>query len=313
MNCFQDTPDNYDENSLFPLKEFNPDNNDDNNLSDLINNERDKYFDNKNKEFDDLINIDLITPKFTDAETYTKHFLEQKRERENDDNISDENLYHNNNIINENEKEKEINIIIKEKETNTQTKRLGRLRKDDDNTEDIKHTKFGEDNMMKKIKAAVSKYTLNLLNNSLKYTRQKFCPLCTELNEDLKRNTNMDLLDKKIYNIFESYEVNKNNIMLENQNIMLMKKIFEENIETETINILNMTYKDILDRIREIDSVSFLNAIREKEKKYKGKKKFNVDDYMKKLTDLLYDYEHWFEIKNARKVVKKRKNVIKIE
>jgi hypothetical protein len=56
-----------------------------------------------------------------------------------------------------------------------------------------------------------------------------------------------------------------------------------------------------------------LNAIREKEKKYKGKKKFNVDDYMKKLTDLLYDYEHWFEIKNARKVVKKRKNVIKIE
>ena len=28
---------------------------------------------------------------------------------------------------------------------------------------------------------------------------------------------------------------------------------------------------------------------------------------MKKLTDLLYDYEHWFEIKNARKVVKKEK------
>ena len=34
---------------------------------------------------------------------------------------------------------------------------------------------------------------------------------------------------------------------------------------------------------------------------------------MKTLTDLLYDYEHWFEIKNARKVVKKRKNVIKME
>ena len=117
----------------------------------------------------------------------------------------------------------------------------------------------------------------------------------------------MILLDKKIYNIFESYEVNKNNIMLENQNIMLMKRIFEENIETETINILNMTYRNILDRIRDIDSVSFLNAIREKEKKYKGKKKFNVDYYMEKLTDLLYDYEHWFEIKFPRKVVKKEK------
>ena len=107
--------------------------------------------------------------------------------------------------------------------------------------------------------------------------------------------------------LFESYEVNKNNIMLENQNIMLIKRIFEENIETETINILNMTYRNILDRIRDIDSVSFLNAIREKEKKYKGKKKFNVDYYMEKLTDLLYDYEHWFEIKLPRKVVKKEK------
>ena len=63
--------------------------------------------------------------------------------------------------------------------------------------------------MMKKIKAAISKYILNLLNNSLKYTRQKFCPLCSELNEDLKRNTNMDLLDKKIYNIFETYLIRK--------------------------------------------------------------------------------------------------------
>ena len=80
-----------------------------------------------------------------------------------------------------------------------------------------------------------------------------------------------------------------------------IKKIIEENKEKKTINLLNMKFIDILDHIREKDLDNFLNRIKNKEKKNKGK---HIDSFMEDVKHLLLNYEKWFRIKNGRKTAK---------
>ena len=69
-----------------------------------------------------------------------------------------------------------------------------------------------------------------------------------------------------------------------------------------------MTYKDILDLIREKDSENFLGKIRKKETKNNKNSTENVEFYMQEIKSLLYQYEDWFGFKLGRNVEKKKKN-----
>jgi hypothetical protein len=61
-----------------------------------------------------------------------------------------------------------------------------------------------------------------------------------------------------------------------------------------------MTYKDILDQIRQKDSSFFLEEIRKKESRKKKNTPEIINSYLKKLEDLLFSYENWFGSKLGR-------------
>ena len=65
-----------------------------------------------------------------------------------------------------------------------------------------------------------------------------------------------------------------------------------------------MKFRDVLNHIREKDLENFLEKIKEKEKKNKGK---SIDLYMEHVIHFLYEFENWFKIKNGRNVGKKIK------
>ena len=79
----------------------------------------------------------------------------------------------------------------------------------------------------------------------------------------------------------------------------------EENVEKKTLKILKMKFQDVLNLIREKDLENFLEKIKEKEKKNKGK---SIDSYMELVNYLLKDYENWFKRKNGKNTNKKIKN-----
>ena len=102
-----------------------------------------------------------------------------------------------------------------------------------------------------------------------------------------------------------SEDLNGHHINNNDSNKNLIKKIFEENIEIKTINILNMKFSDILKHIRENDLQNFLKLIKDKEEK---KKEESFDKYIKTVIHYLNEYEDWFKKtkgKNTNKRIKK--------
>ena len=112
----------------------------------------------------------------------------------------------------------------------------------------------------------------------------------------------MELLNRTIYDLYNIEDLNKNYINGNDSNKILIKKIFDEKKEKKTIDILNMKFKDILDHIRKKDLDKFLNQIKSKEKKNKGKK---IDLLMDNVEHFLFDYENWFKIKKERNTKRK--------
>ena len=107
-----------------------------------------------------------------------------------------------------------------------------------------------------------------------------------------------------IYDIYMNTDLNKRYINIPDSNKTLIKKIYEEQIEKDTINILKKKFKDILEYIREKDLDNFLTSIKEREIK-KGNKL--VESYMEDVKKMLFKYEFWFKVKLARNSRKNKK------
>ena len=240
----------------------------------------------------------IITGK---TEPSSKGFLNKKRNLEK----KDKEILDHISIIEENDKdEKEEKETENNNEDGNGKKKRGRRSSDKTYSEEADHTKFKEDNIIRKIKTYTFKYILNALNNSLEKTRNRFYPLDKDLNENIKKDFNMELLDRTIKDIYDNSGLNKRFKNPKFSNKFLIKKIFDEKVEIKTINILNMKYIDILNYIRENDMDNFLETIKEKEKKKQEK---NIDLYMEELKNILIVYEKWFDAKCGRNKAKKIK------
>ena len=90
-------------------------------------------------------------------------------------------------------KEKEVYIEINTI-SNENKNKMGRKKKDDIN-KGI-HTKYSADNIIRKIKSNFFLFIHNLLNKSLKDKGMKFLKLNSKLNEVLKRDYNLELLNR---------------------------------------------------------------------------------------------------------------------
>ena len=185
-----------------------------------------------------------------------------------------------------------------EKLDNDENKKIGRRLKDEFYENEAKHNKYSEDNIITKLKTAIFKYILNHLNQSLEFTKYKFYPLNVKLSTCLKKDFNVKLLERTIYDIYSKEDSNKNYINGNDSNKKLIKKIYEQKIEKKTINILNMKFIDVLNHIREKDLENFLKKI---ENKNRGK---SNDSFMEDVKFLLLNYERWFRIKKGRNIKK---------
>lgn len=188
---------------------------------------------------------------------------------------------------------------------------LGRKRLSDDNNTinnynngKTPHTKYREDNIMRKIKARLFEELIEKLNESLIIKTDKFCNLNKQLNEYLKREYNVELMQRTIADIVSNTPLNekyrkKNKI---DSNKMLVKKILEENKETKTINLLNLKFIDFIDDIRyNNDNLeNILEKIRNKEAIMKQNKDMNINEYIPKLKEILIKYDVWFLEKTGR-------------
>ena len=224
--------------------------------------------------------------------------MNTKRKRtkvQNNMNTEEQNIFENKNDVQ--------NVIISDK-------KVGRRIKGKIYEEDAKHTKMSDDNIIRKIKTSIFDYILKKLNNSIKFKSGRFRSLNKEWKERLKKKEQMELLNKTIFEIYTITKMNKIGEKKGN-NEKLIEKIYEENKELETISILSKTFQEILNEVREEKTLdSFLEKIKEKEikneKKYKNKIKddFDIESYMYRIKQLLFEYEEWFQKKKGRNTKK---------
>jgi hypothetical protein len=177
---------------------------------------------------------------------------------------------------------------------------LGRKTKGD--TEEREHSKFKEDNQMRKIKSYFLKYIPDYVNSSLSFVHKRFLKIDKKVNQELKKDFNVELMDKKLKDIFIEFPIcgryseAKNG---ENHNAELIKEIYENNEETEAIEKLEQTYIQVLDCFRKNNLEKFRDDILNKEIK-NGEKESKAKMYVNQLVKLLFNYESWFTDKSAR-------------
>ena len=192
--------------------------------------------------------------------------------------------------------------INKSTSTNNEsfTAKQNRGRKKKEVIEKGNHTKFTDDNMMRKIKCHFFNYINCSLNDSLIDKTQTFLKLDNFINENLKRDYNMELMNKTIREIYIYSKIsNKYKKKNNNTNQQLVEKIYLENKESETIKILEKRYIDIFDELINDKLDEFCAEILKKEEK-NGLPHEQASVFLDKMKSLCINYKDWFEKKRGR-------------
>jgi hypothetical protein len=278
----------YNQISFFPFKE----NNMEENLNPIGLNEidekssEDEYYERLYIHKNNIISKEKQNNEIRETDITEQKFLNKKRSMEKSELYE---LFENCNY----KEEENINVKIK-----GDNHKKGRYKKGEDNN-GAKHNKFKKDNIMRKIKASLFNYHLKLLNEKLKNQNQKFKILPAKLKENVNKNINLMLLDKKLCDIYKKPPLDDNRFANDKGNSKLINKIYKDNNLPEVIELLNMSFKEFLEHIRKNDRDNYLATIREKEKKNQNTK--DLDNYIKEVEDLLDHYEEWFEQKREKK------------
>ena len=281
--------------------------------------EDDESFFEKNPQPDLYLNIkpklpmDILLGENTDKKTKPNTITKTKKEKTEENEIkndipepNNENIFsfgindiNNNNEINFEQNDIEPKSFLGKK------KNRGRKKKEEKALDDSGHGKNSEDNIMRKIKTHLMDQIVIILNNSLNDKTNPFYKIDKEINENLKKDFNMQLMEKTIAKIFSetpiSSKYKKNFDSLYNQK--KIQKIFDENIEYNTIDLLQKKFIDMLKFIRENNLNEFLNSIKKKERKNP-----NVEEYLNSIQELFFNYENWFDVKKGRNR-EKNKNI----
>ena len=271
-------------------------------------------------DYNDVFNKKFYLNEFYDElleknDEYNNHFFIDKYSFSNDFNNtgSKKTEAETNDFLNKKTKRKESesnkfngNSESKEEKENTKTKEAiyskpkGRKKKGDKPNEGS-HDKNAKDNLVRKIKTFIFQCILRKLNSSFKEIKPQNCfyRLDKSLNENIKKDFNENLLKSKLKDIYKYPHLDNKYKKKDEHNRELIDKIYKEKTEIEVINILEKTFKDILNDIREKNLEVFLDEIRKKELKNNSEE--NVEKYLKAITNMLFYYEDWFDFKIERK------------
>ena len=167
------------------------------------------------------------------------------------------------------------------------------------------HDKFSEDNMIRKIKSNFIDYIHNLINNSIENKELQFLKLDSEINEKLKKDYNIELMNRSFKDLYENTPISKKYKKISKENgdtnkNIIYKIYYEEPYkEFNVINLLNKTYKELFKDFLNNNLDKFLNDINEEEKRKKESEE-NIINYIKNIKQLCYSYEDWYLKKKGR-------------
>ena len=181
---------------------------------------------------------------------------------------------------------------------NKNKKKRGRKSKFDERP--VTHTHNSEDNIIKRIKTAMMTYVYERLNKSLKSINRRFHKPIKKINENLKKDYNIRLMNMTIREIYEENFLQKiydEKIRFSKINSSLIQKIFDNNKDIETMKILNTKYIDLLN---ELDTKEYICKRIEKKARKSVKEIDELKIYMNNVRRCLEDYELWFTLKRDR-------------
>ena len=320
--------------------------------NDINYNEYNNQEDNQNENYSYFIREQVNIP------TYEPEIPVVKNENENENEYPKDDIYEeNDNFVSEIKKENNIEnklvsdyrTKISNENTKMTTKTLGKKTKrttnEEEKTNNYKektslqgrkkkeekdkgnHTKFSEDNMMRKIKSYFLNFCHNLLNESISDKNLQFLKLNSLINENLKKEFNLNLLNTKIKDLYQfskiSSKYRKQAKEFSDKNKYIIEKINEDNVEIQTIKILDLTYKELfnifrrqildinLDLKMKIKDITLLDNQKYKninlffdeifrQEINKNETKENIDIYINNIKDLCMNYESWFLSKKGR-------------
>ena len=181
---------------------------------------------------------------------------------------------------------------------NKNKKKRGRKSKFDERP--VTHTHNSEDNIIKRIKTAMMTYVYERLNKSLKSINRRFHKPIKKINENLKKDYNIRLMNMTIREIYEENFLQKiydEKIRFSKINSSLIQRIFDNNKDIETMKILNTKYIDLLN---ELDTKEYICKRIEKKARKSVKEIDELKIYMNNVRRCLEDYELWFTGKRDR-------------
>ena len=282
--------------SIFPTEK------DDENLFDKKDQEDNLDFNIYQKSQFEIRFADNSNDKTTKINTMTTNLKEEKKaeinEEKKEEIKEDKKVSHSClNIFNLNE------LIEKAPEEILLGNKRGRKKKSEKSQKEKKnsseHNKDSPDNMMRKIKTNLMDWIVIILNDSLNDKSLSIYKIDKSINELLKRDFNLELMERTIKDIFSNTKISakykKNNDDYSNNSII--KEILEKNVETKTIYYLNLRFIDMIDIIRNRHLKEFLENIEKKEKKSDN---INIKEYMRSIKELLLGYKEWFYNKKGR-------------
>ena len=176
---------------------------------------------------------------------------------------------------------------------------IKRGRKSKDDKRPANHTKFSPDNLIKKIKTALMKHINDKLNKNRRFTPKKFLKISKKINEYIKKEYNINLMEMTIREIYEGNMLQKiydEEIRDNKMNSSLIEEIYYRNKDIETIKILNTKFIDFLNQSDTKENIC--QIIKRKELK-----KHSIEDvefYMNYVRQYLENFEFWFKRKPDR-------------
>ena len=196
---------------------------------------------NKNNQIKNDIDKSDFERQFTNNYEEEKNNEDQDKETKLQINSSDicNNIVSTNNSFFINQKNKFFNINKQSK-----TSKLGRKSKRENSYG--KHTKFGDDNIIRRIKVKFIDSSLNYINEQFKNKNLKLLKIVGNQAKEINKNKNLLWLKKTMKEVFyediskKTYNSNKN------YNRELIDKIYFENDEKKVIELLNLTVNDFL-------------------------------------------------------------------
>ena len=241
-------------------------------------------------------------------EELTKNFNTEVKKEES--NIFEENGKNVKNYLDENKEtvtieipKLEKNFLNKKRMFKINRKKRGRQSKNLNSKSD--HTKYSNDNILRKIKVKffqkLMKYINGIIKSKYNGIIQKLLPLKGEVSQNNTIKFNIQLLNTKLKDIFSTIEINKKfRLYKENYNKNVIDTIYNNNIR-ELIEIFELTFLEIFNIFKDANETKFndfekLNTVVE-EIKYKE----NDSYYAELFKNMAMNFENNYLEKTARR------------